>query len=329
MIVPVTNDNLMDAALVHAVSWRASHRSICSPAFLEAHTQERQAAYLRGELQAGKSLWLLLAPAPVGVVSIQDDLIENLYVLPEAQGRGFGSKLLQFALSRCRRPRLWVLSSNQFAYDWYIRRGFIPTGNKKELSNELFEQELVKPESPMRLETPRLIIRNFTLEDFPALWEILGDPVTMEHMASYTEDEARDFLRTFCIQRTPPGAYAAVQKDTGRLIGYLLCNQIDAPGIYELGWIIHRASWRQGFAYEAVSALMDHLFCVQNAHKVVAETEDADRSVPLMEKLGLRREGIFRQHVPGRDGIWRDLYWYGLVAEDFGSCPKSAEAKPL
>lgn len=169
----------------------------------------------------------------------------------------------------------------------------------------------------MKLETARLLIRNFTLGDFDDLWDIFRDPITMEHVCLYTEEEARAFLRTFCVERTPPGAFAAVRRDTGRVVGYLLCKQIDAPGIYELGWIFHRSVWRQGYACEAVSALIDDLFRVQNAHKVVAETEDAVRSLGLMEKLGMRREGVFLQHVPGTDGRWHDLYWYGLLRDEY------------
>lgn len=167
------------------------------------------------------------------------------------------------------------------------------------------------------LETPRLAIRLFTMADFDALWEIFGDPETMEHVAPYTEEEAREFLRTFCVEREAPGAYAVVRKEDGRLIGYLLCNQIDEPGIYELGWIFHRSFWRRGYAYEAASALMDRLFRVRGVHKVMAETEDAVRSLALMEKLGLRREGVFRQHCLNRDGRWLDLYWYGLLREEY------------
>ena len=168
----------------------------------------------------------------------------------------------------------------------------------------------------IHIETPRLIIRPFTMEDHAALWEIFGDPVVMEHVAPYTEEETRDFLRTFCVERETPGACAAVRKEDGRLIGYLLCNQIDEPGIYELGWIFHRSFWRQGFAYEAVSALMDHLFRVREVHKVMAETEDTVRSMGLMEKLGLHREGVFKQHCLSR-GRWLDLYWCGLLREDY------------
>ena len=94
------------------------------------------------------------------------------------------------------------------------------------------------------LDTPRLTIRPFTMEDFDALWEIFGDPVVMEHVAPYTEEETREFLRTFCVERDPPGACAAVRKEDGRLIGYLLCNQIDEPGIYS-GSGASTRSWRR------------------------------------------------------------------------------------
>ena len=89
----------------------------------------------------------------------------------------------------------------------------------------------------MHIETPRLLLRDFTMEDLPDLWEIFGDDITMEHMRPYTAEETEEFLRTFCVERTPPGAYAAALKEGGRVIGYLLCSQIDAPGIYELGWV--------------------------------------------------------------------------------------------
>lgn len=169
----------------------------------------------------------------------------------------------------------------------------------------------------LSIETPRLTLRTFTMEDFDALWEIFGDPVVMEHVAPYTEEETREFLRTFCVERDPPGACAAVRKEDGRLIGYLLCKQIDEPGIYELGWIFRRDVWRQGYAYEAVSALMDHLFRVRGVHKVMAETEDAVRSLGLMKKLGLRHEGLFRKHCLVQGGRWLDLYWCGLLREDY------------
>lgn len=141
-IIPVREENLPEAAFVHGESWRDSHRGVCSPAFLEAHTVPRQTSYLRRELEQGKQVFLLRDTSPVAVVSIWNDLIENLYVLPEKQGMGYGTRLLQFAVGQCRHPRLWVLSSNAKALRFYEARGFALTGREHPLNEQLRELEM-------------------------------------------------------------------------------------------------------------------------------------------------------------------------------------------
>lgn len=143
MIVPITEENLIAAARVHAEAWRDSHKAFCSPEFVAAHTTQRQAAYLRGELEQGKSLWLFLDPEPAGLVSLWRECIENLYVLPSKQRRGYGTQLLRFAVSQCRTPALWVLNVNEGAYRLYLREGFSPTGRTKQLNDTLFECEMI------------------------------------------------------------------------------------------------------------------------------------------------------------------------------------------
>ena len=169
---------------------------------------------------------------------------------------------------------------------------------------------------PMHLETDRLIVRDFTMDDLPALWDIFRDGETMEHMAPMTERETEEFLRSFCVERTPPGAYAA-QLRGGGLAGYVLFNQVDAPGIYELGWVFRRDCWGRGLAREASQALLDYAFSALDAHKVIAQTEDTVRAAALLERLGMAREGVWRRHAPGRDGTWKDIHWYGLLREEY------------
>ena len=144
MIVLVDESNIAAAGAVHAESWRDSH-GFCTPEFVAAHTAETQTEYLRREMAAGKDVFLLLDPEPVGIVSVHGDLIENLYVLPEKQGRGYGSELLAFAAARCAgTPRLWVLNINENARRLYERRGFRETGNRRELKGGLAELEMTR-----------------------------------------------------------------------------------------------------------------------------------------------------------------------------------------
>ena len=79
------------------------------------------------------------------------------------------------------------------------------------------------------LEMPRLTIRPFTMEDFDALWEIFGDPVVMEHVAPYTEEETREFLRTFCVERDRPGPAPPFGRRTGGSSAIFSANRSTSP----------------------------------------------------------------------------------------------------
>lgn len=167
----------------------------------------------------------------------------------------------------------------------------------------------------MYIETPRMVIRPFTMEDADDLQAILGDAETMAYSeVAYDLEKTKAFLASFCIAQH--GAVAAVHKESGRLIGYILFHEIDA-GVYEMGWFYHRGYWGQGYAYESCKAVVDDAFGKQHAHKIFAETIDGVKSVGLMKKLGMQPEGVQRSQVRDQQGRWADLYLYGLLEEDW------------
>ena len=143
MIKQVTEENLMQAAVIHSESWMESHKNICTPAFVAIHTPQRQKRYLESEIAKGARLYLLMDEKPVGMVSVCGSLIENLYVLPGEQRKGYGTRLLAFAVEKCTgAPTLWILSTNVGAKRLYERNGFRPTGNIVEHNGVLYELEL-------------------------------------------------------------------------------------------------------------------------------------------------------------------------------------------
>ena len=167
----------------------------------------------------------------------------------------------------------------------------------------------------MYIETERLLIRDFTQSDAADLHEILGDDETMEHCEpSYDFEKTKEFLTSFCIGRK--AAVAAVHKETGKMVGYILFKRQD-EGVYEMGWIYNRNYWRQGYAYESCKAVIDYAFVERKAHKVFAETIDAGKSVGLMQKLGMQLEGVQRRHTRDNHSNWADLYFYGLLEENW------------
>lgn len=167
----------------------------------------------------------------------------------------------------------------------------------------------------MYIETQRMIIRSFVSEDAADLHEILGDNETMENCEpAYDFEKTKAFLVSFCIGRK--GAVAAVHKESGKLIGYILFNEQD-DGVYEIGWIFNRNFWRQGYAFESCKAVIDNAFEEWKVHKIFAESIDAVKSVELMKKLGMQLEGIQRSQTRDNHGNWADLYFYGLLNDDW------------
>ena len=141
--VEVTEQNIADAGRIHSESWKESHRSFCSAEFVEKHTPSVQAEYLLREMNAGKRIYMLIDKYPVGIVSVHGSLIENLYVLPSEQRKGYGSLLLDYAIRHCTgTPSLWILNNNEGAYRLYTKNGFKETGNRKQLNDTLHEIEL-------------------------------------------------------------------------------------------------------------------------------------------------------------------------------------------
>jgi len=141
MIQLVTENTIYQAAVIHSAAWQQSHRGFCTPEFVAIHTPERQMEYLQSVVNQGARLYMLSADGtPVGIVTVLDHLIENLYVLPEEQNKGYGTRLLRFAVEQCEgKAELWVLNNNLGARRLYERNGFAETGEVHHLSDTLSE----------------------------------------------------------------------------------------------------------------------------------------------------------------------------------------------
>ena len=166
----------------------------------------------------------------------------------------------------------------------------------------------------MYIETNRMVIRDFSMDDLKDLHDIFGDDETMKNCEhAYTIAKTADFLQTFCIGKK--GAVAVSLKETGKVIGYILFKEYGEE-VYEIGWIFNKDFWRKGFAFESCSAVIDYAFDSMNMHKIFAEAIDGRKSVNLMKKLGMKLEGIQRSQTKDYFGNWADLYLYGILAED-------------
>lgn len=117
----------------------------------------------------------------------------------------------------------------------------------------------------MMIETERLILREYTLQDFDAIYEILSDPETMQHYPNpFDEERTRNWIE-WNLQNYKEygfGLWAVVLKETAELIGDcgITIQNIDGKFLPEIGYHIHKKYWRRGFGSEAAKAVRDWAF---------------------------------------------------------------------
>jgi GNAT superfamily N-acetyltransferase len=102
------------------------------------HQDSELAPHLLTEVLPKAEAWLAeLNDEAVGMLVLESDFIEQLYVTPSFQGQGIGAALLEHA--KAQRPlglRLWVFVSNEPARAFYARRGFVAIGSSDGSANE-------------------------------------------------------------------------------------------------------------------------------------------------------------------------------------------------
>jgi len=144
------------------------------------------------------------------------------------------------------------------------------------------------------LETARLRLRQFRASDLDAYARITCDAETMRYIARgepYDRDEAWRSLGYLLghWQMRGYGLWAAEEKQSGALIGRIgLYRPEGWPGL-EVGWLVARERWGEGFATEGARVALDYAFTVLRAPRAIsAIAPENAASIRVAEKLGLR-----------------------------------------
>lgn len=160
------------------------------------------------------------------------------------------------------------------------------------------------------LETKRLKLRRFTLDDAQDMFDNwASDPAVTKYLTwpTHTSIEVTKAVLESWASNYADGAYfnwAIERKGSGKVIGSIAVVALDEDIAAEIGYCLGRAYWGQGIMTEAVMAVLDHLFDAVGLNRVAAY-HDANnpRSGRVMEKAGMKYEGILRQAGRNNSGI--------------------------
>lgn len=152
---------------------------------------------------------------------------------------------------------------------------------------------------PIELETPRLKLRQWQPDDYPAFAAMTADPQVMRYFpAVLSQEESNQMADKLAALITEKGwgFWAVEQKQRAEFIGFVglheQTQQIPGAPFIEIGWRLSRQYWRQGYAAEAANRALAFAFDELKQSSVYAFTTKQNLpSRGLMEKLGLLNTG--------------------------------------
>ena len=149
------------------------------------------------------------------------------------------------------------------------------------------------------LETERLVVRRLSSDDAQFILELLNQPSFLRYIGDKGVRTTEDVVRYIQIgpiasyERFGFGLYLVELKETGIPIGMCGLLKRDTLPDADVGFAFLPDYWSQGYAFEAASGVMSYGREVIGLQRIVAITSlDNDASIRLLEKIGLKFEGL-------------------------------------
>ena len=150
-----------------------------------------------------------------------------------------------------------------------------------------------------QIETPRLLLRPFIIEDAHAMFELDSDPRVVRYVGNKpvkSLDETRKIMKHVFAQyeRNGIGRMTVVLKDTNEIMGWSGLKLEDNNtyngqiNFYDLGYRFMPRFWRKGYGFESAQASLDWGFNVLKLKKISGFVQQGNiGSRRILEKVGL------------------------------------------
>lgn len=177
-------------------------------------------------------------------------------------------------------------------------------------------KEIIKENSI--LESARLILRPFTMDDVEDVFSYASDSVVTEYLTwpSHTEiSQTKKVVKEFYIGNI--GTYAIELKSEGKCIGCIElrpCIEHDKSGF---GYVLDRNYWNKGYMSEALNLILNFSFSKLNLNRVESNHYVGNEgSGRVMQKCGMKYEGTGKQEMKIK-GKFYDVVHYAILKEDW------------
>jgi ribosomal-protein-alanine N-acetyltransferase len=185
---------------------------------------------------------------------------------------------------------------------------------------------------PPPIQTDRLLLRPWDPDDADAVFAYASDPEVARYMSWHRHESVADahfFLNEIVAEGYEKGflTYALCPLDMPEIAigGVSLEWKPEEHQVMELGYVLSRDRWGNGYVPEAARALLDQAFLTTPVERVFAPIfVENVKSRRVAEKVGLTLEGVLRSSLSLRGRRW-DQSIYSILRSDFG-VPRTSRA---
>lgn len=171
----------------------------------------------------------------------------------------------------------------------------------------------------MELETERLILRPLNENDYDDLYEIYSNESICKYLLIYPwekEDKESFYIKTQNNYLGKDTTLNIAVQLNGKVIGDISVWYTDMKDTVEIGYVFNPLFHHNGYAKEALKAIIKELFCVYKVHRIQTNLDARNiASAKLCESIGMRKEAHFIQDYWNK-GEWTDSIIYGMLESD-------------
>lgn len=173
------------------------------------------------------------------------------------------------------------------------------------------------------LQSRRLLLRPFSLDDASTVQELAGDyaiaDTTLMIPHPYEDGMAEQWISEHSVkfEEGMLVAFAIVLRETSQLVGAVSLTVDKDQHKAELGYWVGKPFWNRGYATEAARLIVEYGFDQLQLNRISSRYLVRNpASGRVMQKIGMVHEGTLRQDTI-KWGQYEDLHAYGLLRDDW------------
>lgn len=171
-----------------------------------------------------------------------------------------------------------------------------------------------------RLETERLILRNFEDKDYQDMLEYLSDERVQFPACGKAINDSEKAHKYFNKILDRDNVWAVELKDENKVIGSIGAYNLTYNDIAErhLGFVLNYSYWNNGYITEGCRAIIKFLFEEEKMDRIAMSNYEFNKnSIRVAEKLGFVKEGVLRKEDRLPNGELIDRIIYSIIKDEY------------